>query len=73
MARPKKYREFKKIALTPYYSVVTRNDQPFAYISRGSNNNHYVFDIDYRQVMFNLPSMLSAYNSFVKAEREDNL
>jgi len=67
MARPSKYREFKKIALTSYYWIVTRNDHPIAYITRDSNRNHYVFDNNYRQVMNNLPTMLSAYHSFIKA------
>jgi hypothetical protein len=67
MGRPKQYKEFKKIALAPYYWIVTRDDQRIAYISRGSNNNHYVFDINYREVMNSLPSMQSAYNSLLRS------
>ena len=67
------YKEFKKIALTPCFWIVIRNDLPVGYIIRGLNSSHHVYDTDFMQVMNDLPSMSSAYNSFTKAVSEQNL
>ena len=68
-----KYKEFKKIPLTPYFWIVIRNELPIGFVIRGLNSIHHVYDTDFTQVMNNLPSMLSAYNSFIKAVSEQNL
>lgn len=67
MVNAEKNQEFKKITLTPYWWVVTRNDEIVAFIARASSSIHHVFDTDYMLVMNNLPSMQSAYNTIILA------